>query len=285
MLRHGTKLNGVQWTPQVLEQWLFSHCWPMGYSQYPTWKIDEMRQRLQHAIQLVQTAQASAQGSEPWRPPQNMELSRHGSGSSLGSITMPMPEPSNSPPNGVSPPHSLAGTMGSPTPPFIHTPQHSLSGSMSSGSWRGMPPQSNAHTPSPAPSLQQQSQAQWRPPLGAHAQDPRYNGVAQQHWRSSSSPSLMPAMGTPSPSVIPPNHVLHNNNSVPQLKHQSSLGNGGIVVPPNHILHNRDSDPHMRHHSHASSGSIVIPPPPIIYNQPMFPASQGFQAQPRRPMV
>ncbi|KZP04608.1 hypothetical protein FIBSPDRAFT_767140, partial [Athelia psychrophila] len=54
MLHHGTKLNGVQWTPQVLEQWLLSHCWPMGYSQYPTWKMDEMRQRLQHAIELVQ---------------------------------------------------------------------------------------------------------------------------------------------------------------------------------------------------------------------------------------
>ena len=54
MLRHGTKLNGVQWTPQVLENWLFKHCWPMGYSNYPTWRIEEIRQRFAHAIELVQ---------------------------------------------------------------------------------------------------------------------------------------------------------------------------------------------------------------------------------------
>jgi len=55
MLRHGTKLNGVQWTPQVLENWLVQHCWPMGYSQYPKWKVGEMRQRFSHAIALVQS--------------------------------------------------------------------------------------------------------------------------------------------------------------------------------------------------------------------------------------
>jgi len=59
MLRHGTKLNGVQWTPQILEDWLLKHCWPMGYSQYPTWKVDEMRQRFAHAIELVQRTNPS----------------------------------------------------------------------------------------------------------------------------------------------------------------------------------------------------------------------------------
>jgi len=56
MLTHGTKLNGVQWTPEVLEGWLLKHCWPMGYSQYPHWKIGEMRQRLTHAVKMVQDA-------------------------------------------------------------------------------------------------------------------------------------------------------------------------------------------------------------------------------------
>jgi len=51
MLRHGTKLNGVQWTPQVLENWLFQLCWPMGYSQYPDWKVGEMRQRFAQLVQ------------------------------------------------------------------------------------------------------------------------------------------------------------------------------------------------------------------------------------------
>jgi len=56
MLTHGTKLNGVQWTPEVLEGWLLKHCWPMGYSQYPSWKIGEMRQRFTHAVKMVQDA-------------------------------------------------------------------------------------------------------------------------------------------------------------------------------------------------------------------------------------
>jgi len=59
MLRHGTKLNGVQWTPQVLENWLLKLCWPMGYSHYPSWKVDEMRQRFAHAVELVQSTNQS----------------------------------------------------------------------------------------------------------------------------------------------------------------------------------------------------------------------------------
>jgi len=51
MLKHGTKLNGVQWTPQVLENWLVKHCWPMGYSEYPDWKVGEMRQRFAQLVQ------------------------------------------------------------------------------------------------------------------------------------------------------------------------------------------------------------------------------------------
>lgn len=60
MLRHGTKLNGVQWTPQVLEGWLMKECWPMGYSHYPSYKLEELRTRFNHAVQLVQQATTSS---------------------------------------------------------------------------------------------------------------------------------------------------------------------------------------------------------------------------------
>ncbi|KAF7986848.1 hypothetical protein HWV62_12564 [Athelia sp. TMB] len=221
MLRHGTKLNGVQWTPDILERWLLSHCWPMGYSQYPTWKKEEMRERFQHAIGLVQTAQTTSQGAEAWRPPQHLELTRHGSVSSISSlsstITMPMPEPSTSVGNWRMPQHA-----------------HHISA-----------PQPSNQTPVPASAPVQQPQAQWRPPLVAHHHDPRYNGVTQQHWRSNSSP-MVPMMGTPTNNlnmignptpVIPPNHMLHNSHSNSHMKHRSNQSDGNdIVIPPPPIL-------------------------------------------------
>jgi len=88
MLTHGTKLNGVQWTPEVLEGWLLKHCWPMGYSQYPSWKIGEMRQRFTHAVKMVQDAnqrrslthdthydsgRSSVEDANQWRTPADRE--------------------------------------------------------------------------------------------------------------------------------------------------------------------------------------------------------------------
>ncbi|EGN97536.1 hypothetical protein SERLA73DRAFT_184278 [Serpula lacrymans var. lacrymans S7.3] len=67
MLRHGTKLNGVQWTPQILEQWLFKLCWPMGYQSYENWQVEAMRERIRDAISLAKR----------WNPQQ---ISRYGSG-------------------------------------------------------------------------------------------------------------------------------------------------------------------------------------------------------------
>lgn len=56
MLRHGTKLNGVQWTPQIMENWIKTLCWPMGYDSYQPQRIDELRDRIQDAVRLLQSS-------------------------------------------------------------------------------------------------------------------------------------------------------------------------------------------------------------------------------------
>ena len=56
MLRHGTKLNGVQWTPQIMENWIKTLCWPMGYDSYQPQRLDELRDRIQDAVRLLQNA-------------------------------------------------------------------------------------------------------------------------------------------------------------------------------------------------------------------------------------
>lgn len=56
MLRHGTKLNGVQWTPQIMEDWIKTLCWPMGYDSYQPQRIDELRDRIMDAVRLLQVS-------------------------------------------------------------------------------------------------------------------------------------------------------------------------------------------------------------------------------------
>jgi len=53
LLRNGTNLSGTQWSPQMLETWLYQQCWPMGYGAYDWRKKGEMKARIAHAIQMV----------------------------------------------------------------------------------------------------------------------------------------------------------------------------------------------------------------------------------------
>ena len=53
MLRHGTKLNGVQWTPSLMEDWIKTLCWPMGYNNYHPQQLEELKSRIHHAVRLV----------------------------------------------------------------------------------------------------------------------------------------------------------------------------------------------------------------------------------------
>ncbi|KAF9222231.1 hypothetical protein BS17DRAFT_784042 [Gyrodon lividus] len=56
MLRHGTKLNGVQWTPHIMETWIKTLCWPMGYNNYRPQRIEELKNRIQDAVRLLQNS-------------------------------------------------------------------------------------------------------------------------------------------------------------------------------------------------------------------------------------
>ncbi|KAG2144410.1 uncharacterized protein EDB93DRAFT_1153328 [Suillus bovinus] len=54
MLRHGTKLNGVQWTPHIMETWIKTLCWPMGYNTYKPQQAQELRNRIRDAVHQLQ---------------------------------------------------------------------------------------------------------------------------------------------------------------------------------------------------------------------------------------
>ncbi|KAF8632931.1 hypothetical protein AX17_004694 [Amanita inopinata Kibby_2008] len=53
LLRNGTNLSGTQWTPDLVEDWLVNHCWPMGYASYDLERRAVMRTRIEHAVAMV----------------------------------------------------------------------------------------------------------------------------------------------------------------------------------------------------------------------------------------
>ncbi|KAG1750668.1 hypothetical protein EDD22DRAFT_981769 [Suillus occidentalis] len=60
MLRHGTKLNGVQWTPHIMETWIKTLCWPMGYNTYKPQQAQELQNRIHDAVNHLRTASPPA---------------------------------------------------------------------------------------------------------------------------------------------------------------------------------------------------------------------------------
>lgn len=62
MLKHGTKLNGVQWTPSLMEEWIKTLCWPMGYSQYHPQQLEELKTRIRDAVRLVKMSSDDQEG-------------------------------------------------------------------------------------------------------------------------------------------------------------------------------------------------------------------------------
>lgn len=60
ILSLGTQMQGLQWTRQLLEDWLHGHCGPMGYSNYPMDMINETRAKMRDAIKRAQAL--------PWGP-------------------------------------------------------------------------------------------------------------------------------------------------------------------------------------------------------------------------
>lgn len=62
----GWEMKGVQWNRTLLEGWLKTMCSAMGYSAYPVPEMEKTRNKMRHAISLIQqlpTRPASAHGS------------------------------------------------------------------------------------------------------------------------------------------------------------------------------------------------------------------------------
>ena len=51
----GRRQRGVQWTRQLLEDWLLNMCGAMGYTAYPSWQMEATRDKMRHAIRLANT--------------------------------------------------------------------------------------------------------------------------------------------------------------------------------------------------------------------------------------
>ena len=77
MLRHGTKLNGVQWTPHLMEDWIKTLCWPMGYDKYQPQRLDELRDRIQDAVRLLQNLSDDFTSKKSYEPALKRRPSMH----------------------------------------------------------------------------------------------------------------------------------------------------------------------------------------------------------------
>lgn len=48
--RNGVVLSGTHWTPEQLENWLYTQCWAMGYAHFDAIKKQQLKERILHAI-------------------------------------------------------------------------------------------------------------------------------------------------------------------------------------------------------------------------------------------
>ncbi|KAG1824904.1 uncharacterized protein BJ212DRAFT_1260778 [Suillus subaureus] len=115
MLRHGTRLNGVQWTPHIMETWIKTLCWPMGYNTYKPEQAQELRNRIHDAVHHLQTL-----------PQESPEESSH---------MAPIPSTMRSPP--------VPSTTRSPT---VLSSLHTMSSSLAPHSFSQPPSASSLHS-------------------------------------------------------------------------------------------------------------------------------------------
>ncbi|OCH92012.1 hypothetical protein OBBRIDRAFT_486551 [Obba rivulosa] len=61
ILHLGQKQKGVQWTPQLLEGWLTTMCGNgMGYAAYSSTQMEGVRNKMRHAVGLVENSRANS---------------------------------------------------------------------------------------------------------------------------------------------------------------------------------------------------------------------------------
>jgi hypothetical protein len=54
IIRLGAAQRGIRWTREGLEQWVMERCWPMRYTDYPPPKRQQLRERIQDALNRAQ---------------------------------------------------------------------------------------------------------------------------------------------------------------------------------------------------------------------------------------
>ncbi|KII84935.1 hypothetical protein PLICRDRAFT_57436 [Plicaturopsis crispa FD-325 SS-3] len=115
MLIHGTRMNGVQWAPHILEKWLLTNCWPMGYMNYPSEQIKTMREKITHAVTQACSTPPSHSSAYPQAAPPPPP---------------PFPPPNPFGPSSLIPPQTPESAhlhhFAAPPPPQLH-PQSSVS--------------------------------------------------------------------------------------------------------------------------------------------------------------
>ena len=227
ILRNGTRLNGVQWSSEVLERWLRTECWPMGYESYPDWLKRDMCTRIAHAVAQLNT--------DPTIPQSNV-VKRTSLDTHLTTNTHM---------------HSLIPSSFPPTTSH-HRPSSSLAA-----------PTTHRHLSVPVPEptmhhrLARPASMTFPPPSLSHSHRP----PPPHHF---SAQPLSRTHSMPLPLSIPPNPPSHPYplTSSPE-SHQSSshLPTGASSIPESSLLLAPDYPPFVqpeRHHS--SSRSDRFPP-------------------------
>ncbi len=246
ILSLGYKMKGLQWTRQVLEDWLLGMCSPMGYTSYPPQEIQKTRDKMRDAVARAQTL-----------------LSRSAYVAPQTQTAVQVP---------VIPPQSMLASMGSSTAPH-HLSNESLrdqfdhdQGQSSRARSRS---RSRVHSTSggpflptlppsmPVPSMiMPSSRASSRPPSASfYAGDHSTASRSRSHSRPPSR--LVPAMH---PSIPP----------LPQMP--------SFVMPPSNVSSRHSSVTSMyfaqhqapAHSSHRKSASISPTPIPVQSIPPGF---------------
>ena len=239
--RNGMVLSGTNWTPDIVESWLFRNCWPMGYHNFDSGRKAVMRTRILHAIELLSNWSSAVQ------PPEKT-ISAHdamGGGDVMGggehggkngwsysfgkwpnqvqpqqpvqasSVQFPIP-PSVQPP----PPVNVRDWVKNDDPPPRESPPSPRSRQSSTGKHREIfiPPVPDWINPNHAP-------ASFRPRSRNPTPDPVDNG-----WYPESNNNFH--SGSRGPRADP--YSLESfDRSINSMLHQSHHRNANLVIPSN----------------------------------------------------
>lgn len=275
ILRNGTRLNGVQWTPEVLERWLLTECWAMGYASYPSWLIHDMREKIGHAVRQLNAP-----------PPQDQALSR---------------QPSMEP---IPSQHTMA-----PAHQQLVTRHPSMDVGLPHPSRHSIPPPRSGTPPPTHPVIPSRTPMHSMPPVRHHHSLELLHPTQNHHARSISRHQSLPHFDSsmPMPQPQPFQHISvnprqslsippqHSSIPVPSQQHTS--------LPGSQVQHHHQSSqasrPHMplvmpsQHVSpsqhHASSAQHVSPPrqhhPQVSHHASASQHLTSLQHHPLAPVV